>query len=466
MNVPLKTRLTLWYITLFAVIAGVWSAGIVALVRADLYAGLDRDLASRASQIALSTGTGGDGEFQDVSDATLKGVPKEQTAAQLLSVSGVVLESSGATLAAEPIVSATVLARTLRSDSPTVMTITRGEDRYRVLIAPLPATRQLILVGTNSESADDAVTRLVTILLLTGPAVLLAAGGGGWFLAKRALRPVTEMTTTAAGIGIDRLDERVPVPPGSDELSALAATLNTMLSRLETGVRDKRRLVADASHELQTPLAVMRTELDVSLASGDLPPDAVAVLESAREETDRMTRIVRNLLTLARFDEGTLKLLRQPVDLTEVAVSTVDALDVLAHERGVDVAVVGEGAAVADGDAEYLRLVVANLVENAIRYSGEGSRVEVTARVDGDEARVVVRDTGHGIPAEALPHIFDRFYRVDTSRSKEMGGSGLGLAISREIAEAHGGRIDVESDVGRGSTFTVVLPVAALRHPL
>ena len=459
MNIPLKARLTLWYVTLFAVIAAVWSGGVVALVRADLYAGLDRDLASRASQIALSVGTPGDGEFQDISDATLKGIPKQQTAAQLLSVGGQVLESSGATLAARPMVPATVIARTLRSTTPTVMTITQGEDRYRVLIALMTSSGHLILVGTNSESVDDAVTRLVTILLLTGPGVLLAAGGGGWFLAKRALRPVTEMTATAASIGIDRLDERVPVPPGSDELSALAATLNTMLSRLETGVRDKRRLVADASHELQTPLAVMRTELDVSLASGDLPPDAVAVLESAREETDRMTRIVRNLLTLARFDEGTLRLLRQPVDLAEVVASTVESLDTLAHERGVDVSVVSDGAAVADGDSEYLRLVVANLVENAIRYSGEGSHVVVSTRVDGHEARVVVRDNGSGIPADALLHIFDRFYRVDTSRSKAMGGSGLGLAISREIAEAHHGRIEVESEVSAGSTFTLILPV-------
>lgn len=460
MNIPLKARLTLWYITLFAIIAVVWSAGVVALVRADLYAGLDRDLASRATQLSTTIGTAGGGEFPDISDATLKGVPKQQTAAQLLSATGEVIESSGATMAADPLVSGAVAARVLRSGSPSLMTVTQGEDRVRVLIAPLPSSKRLILVGTNSESVDDAVTRLVTILLLTGPLVLLAAGAGGWFLAKRALRPVTEMTHTAAGIGIDRLDERVPVPGGRDELAVLATTLNTMLERLEVGVRDKRRLVADASHELQTPLAVMRTELDVTLANPSLAPEAVEVLESAREEIDRMTRIVRNLLTLARFDEGTLRLLRAPVPLCDLAQESVASMATLAKERGVAVAVTGDDAEIS-GDAEYLRLVVTNLVENAIKYSGEGSSVVVTIVARGDEATLAVSDDGPGIPAEAAEHVFDRFFRADRSRSKDSGGSGLGLAISREIVEAHHGRVELKTEVGVGSTFTVVLPVAA-----
>jgi two-component system OmpR family sensor kinase len=157
---------------------------------------------------------------------------------------------------------------------------------------------------------------------------------------------VARMTSTAAGIRIDALEERVPVPPGGDELAALAVTLNNMLSRLEAGVRDKRRLIADASYELQTPLAVMRTELDVSLASGALQPDAVEVLESAREEVDRMARIVRNLLTLAHFDEGTLRLLPASVDLRELASETVTSLGTLARERAVTVRLEGEAVEV------------------------------------------------------------------------------------------------------------------------
>jgi heavy metal sensor kinase len=334
---------------------------------------------------------------------------------------------------------------------------------YRVLIARMPSRNELVLVGAQTSGADQSVRLLVLIMLLTGPLIVVAAAAGGWLVARRALQPVATMTTTAAGIGIDRLHDRVPVPDGRDELSALAGTLNTMLGRLEDGVEAKRRLIADASHELQTPLAVMRTELDVSLASGTLPPDVVEVLESTREETDRMTRIVRNLLTLARADEGTLRLLRGPVDLADVAGQAVASLEVLARERGVGLALSGD-AALVDGDAEYLRLVLVNLIENAIKYSGEGAHVAVETAVREDEAFVSVSDTGPGIPAESQRLVFERFYRLDRSRSKENGGSGLGLAISREIVQAHGGRIELESEPGTGSRFSVVLPVARSRR--
>ena len=270
------------------------------------------------------------------------------------------------------------------------------------------------------------------------------------------------MTATAAGIGGDRLSERVPVPPGDDELTRLSTTLNSMLARLQADVEDKRRLVADASHELQTPLAVMRTELDVTLASAELSPDAIDVLVSVREETDRMTQIVRNLLTLARFDEGSLRLLRAPLDLHGLADDVVRSLAVLAAASAVTVSVTGDET-IADADVEYIRLAALNLVENAIKYSGPGSTVVVSTSVTAGEALLVVEDDGPGIPAEALPHIFDRFYRTVASRSRETGGSGLGLAISREVVEAHGGTIEVDSVPGRGSRFT--LRLAAPNRP-
>jgi signal transduction histidine kinase len=272
------------------------------------------------------------------------------------------------------------------------------------------------------------------------------------------------MTTTASSISINHLDERIPVPGDTDnehgrtdELQALAETLNDMLDRLETGVRDKRRLVSNASHELQTPLAVMRTELDVYLATTELPADMVEVLESVREESDRMSRIVRNLLTLARFDDGRLKLLKEHLDLHELAEEAVGSLAELAKERHVSVSVAGESA-VAPADPEYVRLVVANLVENAIKYAGSGSEVQVSTRSDGEEAVLEVADTGQGIPASAIPHLFDRFFRVESARAAENSGSGLGLAITKEIVEAHGGHVEIESELNVGTRFTVRLP--------
>jgi len=458
MTLPIKARLTLLYLTLFAVIVAAWSVFVVVLVRADLYGGIDRALESRASQIALALSSPDPGKFTDVSGSTLEGVAPTEATAQLLDGSGAVIESSGDTISAGPLVPASLIARVARTGTGQFTTIPADSgERFRVLAARVPGSQRLLVVGTSTENADASVQRLMLIMLLTGPLVLLGAGGAGWLFARRALAPVAHMTSIADGVGIEALGDRVPVPPGRDELSALAETLNHMLGRLESGVRAKRRLVADASHELQTPLAVMRTELDVALAAGRLDPEAIEVLESAREETDRMARIVRNLLTLARFDEGTLQLLRQPVELRALATDVVGSLTTLAHERDVTVSVNGEPAEV-PADPEYVRTALVNLVENAIKYGGAGATVTVeVADADGG-ASVSVADDGPGIPDDALPHIFDRFYRADRSRSADAGGSGLGLAIGCEIAEAHGGRLDVESSVPGGTRFTLTLP--------
>ena len=457
MNLPVKARLTLWYVLLFAVIVALWSGFVILRVRADLYSGLDHSLASRATQLATVLSSSGKGSaFKNASDSTLVGVAPTEAIAQLLSSTGEVLQHSGDSVSADPVVDQSVLSAAKSTGRAQIATIRVSSEQFRVLLVRLPKTDRFLLVGQASDSTDRSIERLALVMALSGPLALLAAAIVGWFLARRALRPVSRMTTTAANIGIDHLDDRVPVPPANDELRALAETLNGMLARLETGVRDKRRLIANASHELQTPLAVMRTELDVFLATTDLTSDTAEVLESVREEADRMSRIVRNLLTLARFDDGNLTLLKEPQDLRQLAEEAVEVFGTLARERHVGVSVEG-GAALADVDKEYMRLVIANLLENAIRYSGEGSEVRVSTLEQGDEAVLTVADTGRGIPASAVPHIFDRFYRAEDSRAKES-GSGLGLAITKEIVETHGGTVVLETEPGVGTRFTVHLP--------
>jgi signal transduction histidine kinase len=266
------------------------------------------------------------------------------------------------------------------------------------------------------------------------------------------------MTAAADRINVDRLSERVSGPSSSDELGRLAATLNTMLDRIERGMEDKRRLVADASHELRTPLAVMRSEIDVSLREDELGGDARAVLESTREEVDRMTRIVENLLTLARADEGRLEVLPRAIDLHDVSAGAVESLDGVARAKGVRVSV-SDGAVGAHGDPELLRQVVSNLVDNAIKYGGDGG-VDVSPWSQNGEAGVTVADSGPGIPAGARDHVFDRFYRADDARGRE-GGSGLGLAICDEIVRAHGGRIWVDEGDRGGSAFSFAVPLAS-----
>jgi signal transduction histidine kinase len=268
------------------------------------------------------------------------------------------------------------------------------------------------------------------------------------------------MTDEAAAISVDRLDDRVEVPPTMDEIGRLAVTLNSMLERIQTASDRQRAFVSDASHELRTPLAIMRAELDVSLGTPNLSDEPRATLLSAREETDRMARLVENLLLLARMDEGALSLAHEPFDLRDVTKTAVGDLSILADERGIRITVSAGPPVIVAGDAARTEQVVRNLLENAIKHSPQGAAVSAAVEGDRTSGHVVVADTGAGIPPDALPHIFERFYRVDTARSREGGGSGLGLAIVRELVQAQGGTVSASSD-GSGTRMTCSFPAAS-----
>jgi heavy metal sensor kinase len=321
----------------------------------------------------------------------------------------------------------------------------------------MPGRRRVVVVAESLSHIEQSVRTVLILMLLAGPAAIAIASVGGWWLARKALGPVDRMTSEAAKIGIERLHERVAVPQAQDEIGRLAVTLNAMLDRLEEGVREKHRLIADASHELRTPLAVMRAELDVSLRGDELSPAGRAVLESAREEVDTMSRTVNNLLTLAQVDEGRLELLTQRVLLRETLEAAAGPLRPLAAAKQLRLDVEGDSEEVL-ADPQRLQQVLTNFIENAIKFSRPGGELGVTTWHAGDEAGVTVTDQGPGIPAEDRAHVFDRFYRVDGARGREVGGSGLGLAICREIAASHGGRVWVESEEGRGSAFSLALP--------
>jgi two-component system sensor histidine kinase BaeS len=228
-------------------------------------------------------------------------------------------------------------------------------------------------------------------------------------------------------------------------------------------VDEQRRLVADTSHELRTPLAAMRAELDVSLRADELDGAARAVLESTRDEVVRMSRTVDDLLTLAGADEGRLALAAAPIDLADVVVSVMWAMEPLASARGIELCVDRRPAPVL-GDDHRLQQAIGNLVDNAIKYSPRGATVTIASSVHGADAIVRVADEGPGIPPELADHVFDRFFRIDASRARSTGGTGIGLAIVRELAEAHGGRAWVEPGEGGGSVFGLSLPAVATRH--
>ena len=246
------------------------------------------------------------------------------------------------------------------------------------------------------------------------------------------------------------------MPTTTDEIQNLAVTMNGMLERLERGVADQRRFIADASHELRTPLAVMRSELEVNLRESGLPAEARETLASVHLEIESMGAMVDDLLTLARADEGELALTPEPTDLHATAAGVRDALATVATTSSVDVRLEGDGARVF-ADRRRIEQVLRNLMANAITYAGRGGHVVVSTWTEDGSARCSVRDDGPGIPATARPYVFDRFFRADASRTS--GGAGLGLAICYEIVVANGGQIQVSSEEGRGSTFTLAIPL-------
>lgn len=339
----------------------------------------------------------------------------------------------------------------------------------------------LVRVGAPAEGVDEAIKRVSTLLLVLTPSIFLIALAGGWILVGRALKPVDEMTRAALSIERKRMDVRVVPPRTDNEIGRLASALNEMIARLDRSFRQVERFTADASHELKTPLTTIRGEAEVALMSEMTPAQYRETLVSIIEETDRLTEIVSNLLLLSRADADQVRLKQEPVELDEVAMQSFETVEQLARRKHITLDI-GEMEAInLPGDALWLQQLITNLLHNAINYTPEGGRVTLSLQAEDPPARAEqppadasrqeqpvarrreavlrVADTGPGIPAEHLPHIFDRFYRVDSGRSRDQGGSGLGLNIARWIAESHDGSIAAESVLGQGSTFVVRLPL-------
>jgi heavy metal sensor kinase len=453
-RLPIRVRMTAWYVALLAAIVAALGAFLVVRLRADLTDAIDRDLRPAIGQIAGGYRVEGPSEATDVASSVLTG---ERPAAQILDADGSVLVAFGDRVARAPMLTRSDAAA-VRRGATSIRTVTLGGQRFRLATRPVlrDGRRQAVVAAESMANVDRSVRRVLVLLLIAGPAVLAVTALGGWWLARRALRPIERMTARAAAIDLDRMEDRLAVPASGDEVARLATTLNAMLDRIERGVQEQHRLVADASHELRTPLAAMRSEIDVSLRADDLAPAARQVLESAREEVDRMARTVDDLLVLASLDEGRLELLVEPLDLNDVVERAVAALRPLALTRGIALRT-GGAPAHARGDADRLAQAVRNLVENAIKFSPEGGEVRAATWTRDGEVGVTVSDEGPGVDPQLRERIFDRFFRADPSRSSATGGGGLGLAIAREIALAHDGRAWVDDADGGGSAFSLGL---------
>jgi signal transduction histidine kinase len=287
-------------------------------------------------------------------------------------------------------------------------------------------------------------------------------------ITSRALEPLDRITTEVAAISDGRsLHRRLAGEATNDEWGRLTTQLNAMIERLETSFGALRRFTADASHELKTPLAVLRADVERAMHVPQGSNEQLVALEEALQETTRMANLVESLLTLARADEGRFDLHRERIALLPVVRDVFETAVILGEDAGLSVTMPVAQEATVDGDPTRLRQLLLNLITNAIKYTPKGGEVELSLVRSDHEATFSVRDTGIGIAAADLPHIFERFYRADRVRSRmdERGGFGLGLSISQWIAQAHGGSLTVQSRLHRGSTFTVTLPLAAGEGP-
>jgi len=279
-------------------------------------------------------------------------------------------------------------------------------------------------------------------------------------LVRRALAPVERITRKAQEITQHNLSERLPVVRSGDELERLSVALNHMIARLQEAIDGSKQFVADASHELRTPLTVMRGELESLAQDRQLGRETRETLGSVLEEVERLAEIVDSLFALSRLDAGEAAAEWRRFDLAELAATTAEQMSLLATDKNVSVACHSDPGVMVEGDPARLKQVIVNLLDNAIKYTTAGGRVRLTVRREQDSAVLEVDDDGIGIPAEALPHVFKRFFRVDSSRSREQGGAGLGLAIVKSICSAHGAEIEVVSAPGKGSTFRLRQPLA------
>lgn len=352
-----------------------------------------------------------------------------------------------------------------RRDLPEGSAAEKGSYRLLTfLVRDRPGENFVLQLAVPMTFMEQSARGLYTFILIAIPLTLVIAALGGLYWSRRALAPVTAIINKARNISPGQLSERVPVPRADDELRQLSLTLNALLDRLERAFRSQERFVSDASHELKTPLAILRGELDLMASRCRSPEEISLTLTSASQELDHLSRMVEDLLLLARVDGGAGTLSLQQVRLDELVLETASRLEPFARPRAIRIRADLENSDSADfdilGDPDLLRVLLKNLVENAIKFSPDGSVVEVLVGGGSDFAEVQVRDHGPGIPEESIPRVFERFYRAAAGATGAalVQGSGLGLAIARRIAEAHRGAIEVESRPGAGATFTLRVP--------
>lgn len=338
----------------------------------------------------------------------------------------------------------------------------QGQLRLRNEVVPVDGDPYLLVVGASMQPVQDTLDSFLEALAWLIPSGVLLAALASWFMAGKALQPVAALGKAAGEIAVSHLDRRLPVRGTNDELDQLAKQFNETLARLEKAVSEMKQFTASISHELRTPLAVLRGEAEVALMQSSSNEQYRRVLGSQLEEFEKLARMINQLLTLARAESGEVEIEKEPVNISAMVQSVAEELEPVAASKNVKLTWNCEENVTVNGDSGWIERIVLNLADNAIKFTRPTGHVSISISHDTDNAILEVRDDGVGIAPDALPHIFERFYRADPARSNRADGAGLGLSLVKWAVDQHRGSVDVESNPGSGSTFLVRFP--ALKH--
>ncbi len=474
----LRFKLTLWYVLILGILLISFSGFLYITLSKSLYRDVDNRLRSLAHLIATESGspssTFGFGKLDQAVRATLNLRPVGKFI-QVLDESGNIGEKSENLKNVQLPISLQALKNASKGFITFETVSTFGNTPLRMMTLPVIENghmARIIQVASSLEDVEDALRTLFIILVIAVPSALLVASLGGQFLANQALKPVDNITQTARMITSQNLNQRIKSLKVKDEISRLIETFNEMISRLDQSFHQIKQFSSDASHELKTPLTILKGEVEVALRKERTSQDYEQILRSNLEEINRMSKIVDNLLLLARTETGEIRLFKEEVNLSQIVSEVVTQLTKLAHAKDLQIVATNHHEDIPlYGDALRIREMLLNLIENSIKYTEPGGSISVSLEKNAphslpgeeegsyDGVKIVVSDTGIGIAKEDQERIFGRFFRVDKARSGEQGGSGLGLSICRWIVEAHQGEISVESELGKGSRFIVRLPI-------
>jgi heavy metal sensor kinase len=445
-RIPIRVRLTLAFAVAMAVVLAAIGAFLYVRLGSSLDTAIDEELQTRLSEVSAQVVRG--------SDVTAAGDPEERIV-QVLASDGTLVDT---TSLEEPLLGPAEASEAREAGGTwfVLPAVTGLDGRIRLLAAPVESTkgRRVVLVGSSLEDRDDAVRELLALLVIAAPVALLLASLLGYGLATLSLRPVESMRREAAAISATKPGRRLSVPPSRDEISRLGETLNAMLERLEAALERERGFVADAGHELRTPLALLKAELELALRRPRSEAELTRAVRSAASETDRLAQLAEDLLLLARSDRSQLPLERERVPVEPLLDAVADRFRHRADDAGRRIEIEATDALDVTVDMARLEQALGNLVDNALGH-GDGT-IRLSALERNGHVELHVRDEGPGFPAAFLPHAFDRFTQADGARSGA--GTGLGLAIAEAVATAHGGSAHAENRADGGSDVWIALP--------